>query len=227
MTVYLRTAGIRPWSIPDAARTPPPVTFPRDSHVESPAASPPTVVSAGAAPAPAAALYEMRRTIRSRHYSHRTEKAYLGWARRFLSAQAGADSAQLGGSDITRFPSNLAVHGKVSASTQNQAFSAILFLFRDVLKREVTGLGIKDLDFARHEITIHDGKGRKDRVTVFPARLTEPLRRHLERIRDQHARDVTSGAGSVALPHALGRKYPHAAWEWVWQWVFPATFTKA
>ena len=275
MPVYLRTAGIRAWSIPDDARTPPPVTFPRDSHAEPPAAPPRAMVSAGAAPAPAAALSEMRQTIRGRHYSRRTEKAYLGWARRFLSAQTEVDPAQLGGSDITRFLSNLAVHGKVSASTQNQAFSAILFLFRDVLKREVTGLDealrarrptrlpqvlspeeigrllrglkgtpwlmaslmyggglrllecarlrIKDLDFARHEITIHDGKGRKDRVTVFPARLTEPLRRHLERIRDQHARDVASGAGSVALPHALGRKYPHAAWEWAWQWVFPAT----
>jgi integron integrase len=192
-----------------------------------------------------------------------------------VSAHAGVHPAQLGGADITRFLSNLAVRGKVSASTQNQAFSAILFLFRYVLKRELTGLDealrvrrparlpealspeeigrlldglkgtpwlmaslmyggglrllecarlrIKDLDFGRNEITIHDGKGQKDRVTVLPSRLTEPLHAHLERIRDQHARDIASGAGSVALPHALGRKPQHAAWEWAWQRVFPAT----
>jgi integrase len=58
---------------------------------------------------------------------------------------------------------------------------------------------------------------------VFPARLTNPLRNHLERIHAQHTRDIASGAGSVALPYALGRKYPQAAWEWAWQWVFPAT----
>ena len=226
-------------------------------------------------PAAASVLHEMRQAIRGRHYSRRTEKAYLGWARRFLSAQTEADPGQMSGSDITRFLSNLAVRDKVSASTQNQAFSAILFLFRDVLKREVTGLDeslrarrptrlpqvlspeevarllrglrgapwlmaslmygaglrllecarlrVKDLDFDRNEITVHDGKGRKDRVTVFPARLAKPLRVHLVRIRAQHARDVASGGGSVALPHALSRKYPHAAWEWAWQWVFPAT----
>ena len=225
-------------------------------------------------PAAVSILHEMRLAIRSRHYSRRTEKAYLGWARRFLAAHAGADPAQLGGRDITGFLSNLAVHGKVSASTQNQAFSAILFLFRDVLKREVTGLDeslrarrpallppvlnpaeialllralkgspwlmaslmygaglrllecarlrVKDLDFDRYEITIHDGKGRKDRVTVFPGRLAKPLRIHLERVRVQHQRDIASGAGGVALPHALARKYPKAAWEWAWQWVFPA-----
>jgi integron integrase len=225
-------------------------------------------------PAAASALHEMRQAIRGRHYSRRTEKAYLGWARRFLSAQTEADPGQMSGSDITRFLSNLAVRDKVSASTQNQAFSAILFLFRDVLKREVTGLDeslrarrptrlpqvlspeevgrllrglrgapwlmaslmygaglrllecarlrVKDLDFDRNEITVHDGKGRKDRVTVFPARLAKPLRVHLVRVRAQHARDVAAGAGGVVLPHALGRKYPKAAWEWAWQWVFPA-----
>jgi len=102
--------------------------------------APPPAVTAGTIPGAASALREMREAIRARHYSRRTEKAYLGWARRFLSACAGADPAQLTGSDITRFLSNLAVRGKVSASTQNQAFSALLFLFRDVLKREVTGL---------------------------------------------------------------------------------------
>ena len=276
MPVYLRTeARIRSWSIPDDARTPPPATLPRDSPTTSHAAPQPPAVTAGAIPGGAFALREMRQAIRARHYSRRTEKAYLGWARRFLSACAGADPAELTGSDITRFLSNLAVRGKVSASTQNQAFSALLFLFRDVLKREVTGLDealrarrptrlpqvlspeevgrilreltgtpwlmaslmygaglrvlecarlrIKDLDFDRNEITIHDGKGRNDRVTVFPTRLTKPLRRHLEHIRAQHARDLASGAGSVALPHALDRKYLNAGWEWAWQWVFPAT----
>jgi integron integrase len=78
--------------------------------------------------------------IRMRHYSRRTEKAYLGWMRRYLSYHRGRDPAAMGAREIQTFLSRLAVDGKVSASTQNQAFSALLFLYRDVLGMAVDGL---------------------------------------------------------------------------------------
>jgi integron integrase len=181
----------------------------------------------------------------------------------------------MGTAEVTAFLSSLATRANVSASTQNQAFSALLFLYRDVLEQPLTGLEssvrakrpmrlpvvlsrvevaailrklraepwlmaslmygaglrllecarlrVKDLDFDRGEITVRDGKGRKDRVTLIPAALVSPLRSQLERIRKQHQHDLDQGAGSVALPDALGRKYPTAAFELGWQWVFPAT----
>jgi integron integrase len=162
----------------------------------------------------------------------------------------------------------------VSASTQNQAFSALLFLYREVLGRELAGLDdvvrakrparlplvlspeevakalkhlrgapalmaalmygsglrvleccrlrVKDISFYRNEILVRDGKGRKDRVTVLPGELVAPLKHHLGRVRRHHELDLGDGAGRVDLPDALHRKYPRAAWEWSWQWVFPA-----
>ncbi|MGQ0732272.1 MAG: integron integrase, partial [Acidobacteriota bacterium] len=179
--------------------------------------------------------------------------------------------------EVAAFVSALAARRHVSASTQNQALSALLFLYRDVLGRplaplpglvhakrpvrlpvvlsrgEVTALfgrlqgvphlmaslmygsglrvaecaqvRIKDVSFDRGEIRIRDGKGRKDRVTMLPARLREPLRQHLARVKRQHDDDLARGAGSVWLPDALSAKYPRAPWEWGWQWVFPATRT--
>ena len=209
-----------------------------------------------------------------RHYSRRTERAYVGWVVRFLGALRETPVDQAGVAHVERFLSRLATEDKVAASTQNQAFSALLFLFRDVLKREMPDLEqisrakrpvripqvltraevskvlsalrgvpwlmasvmyggglrlleccrlrVKDLDFARGELTIRDGKGMKDRVTVLPSRLAEPLRRHLERVRRLHKRDLQEGLGGAALPFALHRKYPGAPRLWAWQWVFPA-----
>lgn len=219
-------------------------------------------------------LDRMRATIRARHYSPRTEKAYVGWASRFLVFCEPRPAESLGADDVARFLTQLATKGQVSASTQNQAFSALLFLLQDALGRELGdvrgvirakrpvrvplvlargevdvvlgtmhgiprlmaqlmyGAGLrlleccrlraKDVDFARHEITVRDGKGQKDRRTVLPGRLVEPLHAHLERVRRQHELDLAGGGGSVALPDALDRKYVNAAWEWGWQWVFPA-----
>jgi integron integrase len=90
---------------------------------------------------------------------------------------------------------------------------------------EGLSLRVKDVDLARREIVIRRGKGATDRVTVLPAALVAPLGRHLERVRAQHARDLAAGAGWVALPDALDRKYPQAGRSWPWQWLFPATRT--
>lgn len=229
----------------------------------------------GAQPAPPGLIERVRRQLQTRHYSRRTEKAYIAWIRRFILFHGARHPTRLGAAEITQFLSDLATRGGVSASTQNQAFSALLFLYREVLDREVKGLDqvvraklpvrlplvlgrqevatvlrqmrgtrllmasllygsglrllecvrlrVKDVDLARGEITVRDGKGRKDRVTLIPDRLTSPLRSHLQKVHRVHESDLMAGDGSVALPDALARKYPRAAWEWGWQWVFPAT----
>jgi len=221
-----------------------------------------------------AVLEQVRQLLRTRHYSRRTERSYLGWVRRFIIFHRMRHPDDLGVLDVRQFLSHLAMHGRVSASTQNQAFSAILFLFREVLGRRLAGLEetvraksptrvplvlsrdevnlvlrhmhgtawlmaslmygaglrllecarlrVKDIDFARGEITVRDGKGGKDRRTVLPSRLVEPLRAHIERVERLHAGDLLAGRGSVELPTALALKYPGAVREWGWQWAFPA-----
>ena len=212
--------------------------------------------------------------MRLKHYSLATERIYLQWMRRFIMANGRRHPRELGGDEVERFLSHLAVEGDVAASTQNQALSALLFLYRDVLRTDLpwmdnmvrakrprrvpvvlardevtrllaaldgrpwvlasllygTGmrlmeclrLRVKDVDFARNEIAVRDGKGGKDRRTVLPRTLVEPLQREIERARTLHARDLADGFGETRLPHALARKYPRAAREFGWQFVFPA-----
>jgi integrase len=87
---------------------------------------------------------------------------------------------------------------------------------------ECCRMRVKDVDFARREIVVREGKGRKDRTTILPSAVVERLISHLERMRLQHHQDLGAGAGNVELPDAIARKYPRAPWEWRWQWVFPA-----
>jgi integron integrase len=220
-------------------------------------------------------LDRVRSAIRTRHYSRRTERAYVGWIRRFILFHNKRHPADMGGPEVTRFLTHLAVDEHVSASTQNQALSAVLFLYRDVLRVELPWLDgvvrakrpahlpavltrdevaailhelhgverimasllygaglrlleccrlrVKDVDFTRRELTIRNGKGARDRVAPLPRALVTPLTTQLVRVRALHEVDLGAGAGSVELPDAIGRKYPRAAWEWAWQWVFPAT----
>jgi integron integrase len=88
---------------------------------------------------------------------------------------------------------------------------------------ECCRLRVKDVDFATNQITVRSGKGNKDRRTMLPATLREPLRAHFEQTRRRHASDVTRGGGWVELPGRLARKLPNAGREWPWHWVFPAT----
>lgn len=219
-------------------------------------------------------LDQVRQTIRVRHYSRRTEHAYVAWIRRFIVFHGKRHPRELGEREVTAFLSSLAARG-VSASTQNQALSAILFLYEvvvgerlawmnDIVRAqrparlpvvlsrdevssllsrlrgpvwlmaslmygaglrllECAELRVKDITFDRGELTIRDGKGGKDRVTMLPAALKRPLLDHLARVKTQHEADLAAGRGSVALPGALRAKYPTASREWAWQWVFPAT----
>jgi integrase len=88
---------------------------------------------------------------------------------------------------------------------------------------ECVRLRVKDVDFGYARITVRDGKGAKDRVTMLPVNLAERLERHLQKVKAQHEEDLEAGYGSVYLPGALGRKYPNAAREWAWQYVFPSS----
>ncbi len=219
-------------------------------------------------------LDEIQRIIRIKHYSRRTEQAYLGWAKRFILANNKRHPREMGGSEVEAFLSDLAVRGNVAAGTQNQALSAILFLYREVLsidlpwmdgvvrakrpqrvptvlsRQEVTtllalmegrsglvasllyGTGmrlmeclrlrVKDVDFARNEITVREGKGGKDRRTMLPRSLAEHLQQEITRARVLHAVDLSAGFGEVWLPNALARKYVNAARDFAWQYVFPS-----
>ena len=88
--------------------------------------------------------------------------------------------------------------------------------------QEALELRVKDIDFSRGQVVVRRGKGQKDRLTLLPERLKEPLRSHLDVVRRGHQRDLADGFGLVVLPGALERKYPNAAAEWGWQFVFPA-----
>ena len=87
----------------------------------------------------------------------------------------------------------------------------------------VPGLGAKDVDFDRRQIVVRRGKGQKDRTTLLPSVLLDPLRRHLADVQRVHSEDLQAGIGQVVLPDALGTKYPNAGREWAWQFVFPAS----
>jgi len=219
-------------------------------------------------------MEQVRQRLRAKHYSLRTEQAYVGWIRRFILANDKRHPREMGAAEVEQFLSRLANDHQVAAGTQNQALAALLFLYREVLgldlpwlenltraKRpqrlpvvlsvqeartllacmegrawlvasllygtgmrlmECLRLRIKDVDFGRGEITVRDGKGGKDRHTVLPRSLVEPLQREVDMALMLHAQDVAEGFGQVWLPHALERKYPNANRERGWQYVFPS-----
>ena len=227
-----------------------------------------------APPPPRRLLDQLSDRIRFKHYSIRTEQAYCGWVRRFILFHNKRHPREMGAHEVEAFLTHLAVAGRASASTQNQAKSALFFLYKEVLETELpwlddvesakaskrlpvvltpdevqrllvliegtaglilrllygTGmrimeclrLRVKDVDFARGEILVREGKGFKDRVTMLPNTLAAPLKSRLARVKALHDEDLAAGCGEVYLPWALARKYPHAACEWAWQYVFVA-----
>ena len=218
-------------------------------------------------------IQRYREELQARHYARRTVATYEQWLRRFLRFHQMRHPRQMGEAEINAFLSHLATEERVSASTQNQALAALLFLYRTVLggdvgnlegvirarKRqrlpvvltvgevravlhhldgaealvaqllygaglrlmEALRLRIKDVDLEQRCITVRCGKGDKDRRTVLPSSLVDPLKRHMNEVQHQHQNDLSAGWGAVELPHALERKYRNAAREWGWQWLFP------
>ena len=224
-------------------------------------------------------LLRLRKAIRLKHYSYSTERTYLDWAERFFAYLVSfkKESIRINTLDSERvkeYLTYLAVQKQVSSSTQNQAFNALLFLFRDVLNLELKDLNktvrakrgpklpvvlteeevrklfeymegralimaqliygaglrlmelarlrVQDINFNNGLIFVRGSKQDKDRSTILPELVKERLKLHLDEIKRVHGKDLNLGRGEVYLPGALTHKYPKAAKEWGWQYVFPA-----
>jgi integron integrase len=219
-------------------------------------------------------LDQVRRCIRDNHYSLRTERAYVYWARWYIRFHELRHPADMGAEEVRLFLSYLVNERKAAGATYTQALCALLFLYKKVLKIELgwidgvarptrppkrptvltqqevelvlsrmtgvhglfasllygTGmrlieaaqLRIKDVDFVRREITIREGKGGKDRMTMLPLSLAAPLREQIAQARQCFDADRARDATGVMLPNALERKYPKAGKSWPWFWVFPS-----
>jgi integron integrase len=219
-------------------------------------------------------LGQVRDQLRLKHYSTRTEEIYVQSIKRFILFHKKRHPMEMGVDEIRQYLTYLAVEGKVSASTQNQHLAALLFLYREVLGRDLASvngiihakrpkrvpvvlsrqeidamlaqlsgtfqimatilygsglrlmecvrLRVQDIDFGNKEIMVRAGKGNKDRRTMLPGKLIEPLMRQVERVRLLHEEDLHRGFGQVSLPKSEERKFPTASQELSWQWLFPA-----
>ena len=113
------------------------------------------------------------------------------------------------------------VKAVLAGLTGDKALMASLMYGAGLCLMECLRLRVQDIDFARGEVLVRDGKGAKDRITMLPASLEEPLQEHLRKVMKIHEKDLADGWGRVQLPMALDRKYPNAPADWRWQWVFP------
>ena len=219
---------------------------------------------------------EVRDVMRLHHYSIHTERTYCDWIKRYVRYHSMTNRQDLidGEAKIEAFLTHLAVDKTVSPSTQNQAMNALVFLYKQVLKKPLDGkinavrarkkvnvpvvmtreevasiialmegtpqlavkllygsglrilealrLRAQDIDYEFKQITVRSGKGAKDRVTPLPSSVIPLLKNHLLRVKVIHEQDLNQGYGEVYMPYALARKYPNAAKEWNWQYVFPA-----
>lgn len=219
-------------------------------------------------------LDKVRITLRTLHYSIKTEEAYLRWIKEFIIFNNRVHPENLNNNHVSTFLSYLAVERQVSSSTQNQALCAIVFLYKKVLEKdfgwledavranrsvripvvfskdeamkmisfihgtpkiitsilygsglrlnEALKLRVLDIDFENRTITVRSGKGKKDRTTVLPNSIINDLKDHISNIKEIHYNDLREGYGETILPYSLGKKYPNAAKEFKWQYVFPA-----
>ena len=217
---------------------------------------------------------ELNNEIKIRHYSPKTFKSYAIWTRKFQRFTKSKSPEVLSPSDVKEFLTFLAVKQKVSASSQNQAFNALLFFFRNILKKdfgkidgvvrakrkpyipvvlsrkeiddiinnlpypyslmakllygcglrlfECLNLRVNNFNFDAGVITVHDGKGKKDRTVPLPETLRLELQAHLEWIKKLHQKDLKDGYSGVFMMNQLEKKYKNAGKELVWQWFFPA-----
>lgn len=217
---------------------------------------------------------KLKAEITLRHYSPRTLKTYTGWTRQLQAFVKSKDYRLLSTEDVKAFLTFLAIERKVSASSQNQAFNALLFLFRYVLQAdfgeikdiprakrrpyvpvvlsrdeidaivgalsppvdlivkllygcglrlfECLNLRVQSFNFDHLVITVHDGKGQKDRTVPLPEKLIPELKAQLATVVAVHDEDLAASYAGTFLPGALEKKYPSAAKELPWQWFFPA-----
>lgn len=219
-------------------------------------------------------LEQVQGKIRLKRYLPRTEERYVHWIRHYILFHKKRHPRHMGVPEIEAFLTDLAVNKHVAASTQNQALSAPIFLYREVLHIELPGtiqairaktpkrlptvltkaearrvidglsgpyqimalllygsglrvmecvrLRVKDLDVTQRQISVRNGKGQIDRVTIMARSIIDPLQRHLRHVKLVHENDLAQGYGQVDVPDALREIYPHAERDWIWQYVFPA-----
>ena len=217
-------------------------------------------------------LDDLRASMRTTHYSYRTEQSYIHWITRYILFHNKKHPTEMGADEIAQFLSHLANQEHVAASTQNVALQAILYLYKflkkdiehidfirarkdkrihpDLSREEVERLlatmpddefrlmaqlcysgglrlteclrlRIKDVDLHNLRLQVHDTKGNADRYTILSAKLVAALRQQIERVKVVHAADKKAGIGTL-LPDALARKYPNAARELAWYFLFPS-----
>lgn len=223
-------------------------------------------------------LDQIKREIRRRNYSYSTEKTYCQWVVRYVRFHNLTHPRKLGNDDIVRYLNYLANELNLAASTQNQALSALIFLYEHVLKipvgdlenlkrakkpkrlpvvlskeqslaiinelngvnqlvleliygaglriSEALSLRIQDVDFGYKQITVWNGKGLKDRITMLPDRVIPKLKSHIKKVRRLHQTDLEKGFGKTLLPNALSKKYPGAESKFIWQYLFPARYRR-
>lgn len=218
----------------------------------------------------------VRQRIRYKHMSYRTEQAYCGWIKRYVIFHKMRHPRDMGRLEVESYLSHLVNTCNISQSTHQQALSALLFLYKEVLSidlpwleqldrptkpirlpvalthgevqtvfthlsgthllmakllygtgmrlTELLQLRIKDIDFERYEITIRQGKGDKDRVTILPNSLKEALLQQIIDAKIMFEKDRREGKNGIFLPNAIEKKYPHASVSLPWFWVFPADY---
>jgi integron integrase len=216
----------------------------------------------------------IKNEIKLRHYSKKTLKAYSLWAEKLRYYTKNKLPESLTPNDVKDFLTFLAVKKNVSASSQNQAFNALLFFFRHVLKKEfgkiqgvvrakrkpyipvvlsreeidrilenlqypfdlvvklLYGCGLRlseclklrihNFNFDHHVLTIHDGKGKKDRTVPLPESIRDDLQNQINRVIALHNTDLKDDYSGVFLPDRIEKKYKNAPRELIWQWFFPA-----
>jgi integron integrase len=224
-------------------------------------------------------LDQARQVARVKHLAYRTEQAYVHWIERYIRFHNIKHPNTMAAPEVEAFLTDLAVRGRVSASTQNQALGALLFLYRDVLHIEIGDLNavrarrpqrvplvlsraevrqlleaidrlpteepyglmarllygaglrlmeccrlrVKDIDLARGQLTVRQGKGDKDRLVMLPAAARDGLERQMQWRKTLHDKDLSRGLGRVEMPSALDRKFPNADHELDWQFLFAST----
>ncbi|MCL5031430.1 MAG: integron integrase [Bacteroidetes bacterium] len=219
-------------------------------------------------------LDSVRNDLRVKHYSRKTEESYISWIKQFIIFNNKIHPEKLGAEEIKKFVNYLAVERHVSGSTQNQALNGILYLYKNVLKKDIGwidgiryaqrkkhlpvvltkdelnkifskldgialliskllyGSGmrlneclkirVQDVDLDYKVITVRDGKGEKDRITILPDKLIIDLRELIKKVKNLYNKDLSKGNIEVPLPYALNKKYPNASKEFNWQYLFPA-----
>lgn len=173
---------------------------------------------------PLGLIQRYRELLQTRHYARRTVKSYEQWLRRFLRFHCLRHPREMGRAEVAAFLTHLAVEEQVSASTQNQALAALLFLYRDLLERELELEGIVRARTRQRVpvvLSAREVQAVRERLTLLPLSLVAALEEQVVRVRRLHQSDLAAGWGRVLMPYALARKYPNASREWGWQWVFP------